>query len=163
MEKEYEDLYVTESFCGTAETNKTSYHFSRLGRIIREAETKLKNSGIAHPTREQIAAETGISYLVINNAITANNIGDTLYIDDVSSNLTSNVNIEREVEENEIKKALAKAPTHINPAWPRLSSPEKPMTRFRETAMTIQAQIGTSNSFSRREIVFSAIMFWIMK
>lgn len=95
------------------ETNKTSYHFSRLGRIIREAETKLKNSGIAHPTREQIAAETGLSYLVINNAITANNIGDTLYIDDVSSNLTSNVNIEREVEENEIKKALAKAIKHL--------------------------------------------------
>ena len=50
------------------ETNKTSYHFSRLGRIIKDAQTKLKNSGIAHPTRDQIVAETGLSYLVINNA-----------------------------------------------------------------------------------------------
>ena len=32
----------------------------------------------------------------------------------------------------------------MKPAWPRLSSPEKPMTRFRETAMMIQAQMGTS-------------------
>ncbi len=31
--------------------------------------------------------------------------------------------------------ALEKAPTHMNPACPRLSSPEKPTTRFRETAM----------------------------
>ena len=33
------------------------------------------------------------------------------------------------------KSALANAPTHINPACPRLSSPRIPTTRFRETAM----------------------------
>ena len=38
----------------------------------------------------------------------------------------------------------AKAPTLINPAWPRLSSPSMPTVRFRETAMTTYAQIGTS-------------------
>ena len=32
------------------------------------------------------------------------------------------------------KNALEKAPTHINPACPRLNSPEIPTTRFRETA-----------------------------
>lgn len=26
------------------------------------------------------------------------------------------------------------APTHMNPAWPRLSSPKMPTVRFRETA-----------------------------
>ncbi len=30
-----------------------------------------------------------------------------------------------------------KAPTLIKPAWPRLSSPEMPTTRFRLRAMTI--------------------------
>ena len=34
-------------------------------------------------------------------------------------------------------KALEKAPTHINPACPRLSSPENPTTRFRETAAIV--------------------------
>ena len=36
------------------------------------------------------------------------------------------------------------APTLIKPAWPRLSSPEMPTVRLRETAMTTYAQIGTS-------------------
>ena len=32
------------------------------------------------------------------------------------------------------KTAEENAPTHINPAWPRLSSPEMPTTRFNDTA-----------------------------
>ena len=31
----------------------------------------------------------------------------------------------------------AKAPTLMNPAWPRLSSPEMPTVRFSDTAMTM--------------------------
>ena len=95
------------------ETNKTSYHFSRLGRIIKDAQTKLKNSGIAHPTRDQIAAETGLSYLVINNAIAANNIGDTLHIDDVAEYLSSGENVEHDVEQRELRVALLKAINHL--------------------------------------------------
>ena len=33
------------------------------------------------------------------------------------------------------KNALANAPTHIKPAWPRLSSPKIPTVRLREIAM----------------------------
>ena len=50
----------------------------------------------------------------------------------------------------------------MKPAWPRLSSPEKPITRFRETAMIIHAQIGTSRPFRDRLIALAAIMFWRM-
>ena len=44
------------------------------------------------------------------------------------------------------------APTLIKPAWPRLSSPEMPTVRLRETAMTTYAQIGTSCPLSERVI-----------
>ena len=45
-----------------------------------------------------------------------------------------------------------KAPMLMNPAWPRLSSPLMPTTRFRETAITIQLQIWMSWPFSVREM-----------
>ena len=44
------------------------------------------------------------------------------------------------------------APIPMNPAWPRLSSPLMPTTRFRETAITIQLQMGISCPFSVLEI-----------
>ena len=40
----------------------------------------------------------------------------------------------------------------MNPAWPRLSSPLMPTTRFSDTAITIQLQIGISCPFSVLEI-----------
>ena len=45
-----------------------------------------------------------------------------------------------------------KAPTLMKPAWPRDSSPEMPMTRFREIAITIHAQMGTSWPLSVRDM-----------
>ena len=51
-----------------------------------------------------------------------------------------------------------KAPMLMKPAWPRLSSPEMPTTRFRETAMTIQQQIGISCPFIEREMDLLLIM-----
>ena len=50
-----------------------------------------------------------------------------------------------------------KAPMDMNPACPRLSSPEIPTTRFRETAITTQQQIGTNCPFSVREIALLLI------
>ena len=47
------------------------------------------------------------------------------------------------------KNALAKAPTHMKPACPRLSSPEIPTVRFRDTARITYMQSGT-RSPSRR-------------
>ena len=43
------------------------------------------------------------------------------------------------------------APTLINPAWPRLNSPMMPTVRFKDTAMTTYAQMGTSIPF-REEV-----------
>ena len=43
-------------------------------------------------------------------------------------------------------------PTLIKPACPRLNSPEMPTVRFRDTAMTMYTQIGTSCPRSEREI-----------
>ncbi len=94
------------------ETNKTSSHFSRMARIIREAEERLISEGISNPSREQIAAETGLSFLVINNALNANNIGDTLYIDDISQ-MTSGENVELDAEERILKDILLKAVKHL--------------------------------------------------
>ena len=51
------------------------------------------------------------------------------------------------------KNALENAPTHINPAWPRLSSPRIPTTRFRETARIIYVQSGTRSPVKRLEIL----------
>ena len=36
------------------------------------------------------------------------------------------------------------SPTDMNPAWPRLSSPSRPTTRFSDTAMTMYTATGTS-------------------
>ena len=43
-----------------------------------------------------------------------------------------------------LKKALEKAPTHINPAWPSESSPRIPTTRLSETAIVAYTHRGTS-------------------
>ena len=86
------------------ETNKTSFHFSRMVHIIKAAEEKLKNEGISYPTREQLAAETGLSVLVINNSINAFKIGDTVLIDDIAPQMMSDENVER---------VLLKAITHL--------------------------------------------------
>jgi hypothetical protein len=45
--------------------------------------------------------------------------------------------------------ALEYAPTHINPAWPRLSSPEKPTTRFKEREAIVYTHRGTRRPVSR--------------
>ena len=46
------------------------------------------------------------------------------------------------------KIELVYAPTHINPAWPRLSSPRIPTVRLRETARMMYIQMGTSSPVS---------------
>ena len=51
----------------------------------------------------------------------------------------------------------------MNPAWPRDSSPEMPITRFSDTAITIQQQMGTSWPFRERVMVLLAIMDCRMK
>ena len=50
------------------------------------------------------------------------------------------------------------APMLMKPAWPRLSSPLKPMTRFSDTAMTTQQQMGTSWPLSERVMDLLAII-----
>ena len=50
------------------------------------------------------------------------------------------------------KMAPANAPTDIKPAWPKLSSPEIPTTRFSDTAITMYTQMGTSCPFNERLI-----------
>lgn len=44
-----------------------------------------------------------------------------------------------------------KAPRHIKPAWPKLSSPRIPTVRFSESAMITYAQIGTNRPLIRLE------------
>ena len=56
----------------------------------------------------------------------------------------------------------AKAPTLMNPAWPRLSSPEIPTVRFRETAMTTYTQMGTSWPRRERDMAPALTMLWQM-
>ena len=56
----------------------------------------------------------------------------------------------------------AKAPTLMNPAWPRLSSPEMPTVRFRETAMTTYTQMGTNWPFRARVICPFSMSTWQM-
>lgn len=83
-----------------------------MGRIIKEAEEKLKNEGVREPTREQIAAETGLSFFVINNALNANNIGNTVCLEDVSQ-MVSSENVERDAEEKALKDILVNAINHL--------------------------------------------------
>ena len=97
---------ISQTIC--EETNKTSPHFTRMGRIIKEAEEKLKGEGVKEPTREQIAAETGLSFFVIDNALNANNIGNTVCLDDISQMMSSE-NVERDVEEKALKEMLMDA------------------------------------------------------
>ena len=79
-----------------------------MGRIIKEAEEKLKSEGVKEPTREQIAAETGLSFFVIDNALNANNIGNTVCLDDISQMMSSE-NVERDVEEKALREMLMDA------------------------------------------------------
>ena len=52
------------------------------------------------------------------------------------------------------------APTLIKPAWPRLSSPDTPTTRFSDTAITMYTQIGTSCPLSERLMPPLAASTW---
>ena len=54
--------------------------------------------------------------------------------------------------------APEKAPTHINPACPRLNSPRIPTVRFRERARIIYTQRGTRSPCIRLESRFPAII-----
>ena len=55
------------------------------------------------------------------------------------------------------KNALAKAPTHMKPACPRLSSPKMPTVRFKDTARITYTHRGTKSPFIRLDI-WPAIM-----
>ena len=60
-----------------------------------------------------------------------------------------------------VKNAPEKAPTHIKPACPRLSSPKIPTVKFKETARITYIQIGTRSPFARLLKLPVFIMIWI--
>ena len=57
-----------------------------------------------------------------------------------------------------VKNAPLNAPTHMNPAWPRLSSPRIPTVRFKDTARITYMHSGTSRPFIRLVMWPVAIM-----
>ena len=92
-----------------------------------ELATKLGQAGAYVLTKEQehqatiiVGCDTRISGGMLASALMAG-------ICSVGANAIFVVHLE--------KRAPEKAPTHINPACPRLSSPRIPTVRFKETAM----------------------------